>query len=301
MRTLLLTLLFLTPALQAQTLSVTAAATPGGYAGPLDAAPDPEGDFFYFTASGPGGASVFKVAAAGGPLTAIAAGAPLVSPVGLVVSGDGARVYVADPRAYAAPGRVGQVFVIAANGGAVRTLPAAAGLQARVLDVVSEGGQDVLFFAGRNGLGQPAIYRLAVGEAQAAPLFQGAPLVEPGGIVVSRGGDVYIADQGDHPFGGAVYRLRDGALTTVVESMRAGDPAGIALTLDESALLVSALQTHRRRAQVLVVDLATLETQAVTAVVGQHPAAGGLHRARLRDVFAWADSEPPGVVYRVRK
>ena len=301
MNRLFLTFLLMLPALSAQTLSVTPAATPGDYASPLDAAPDPQGNFFYYTAAGPAGASVFKVAASGGPVTALAAGAPLVNPVGVVVSPDGARVYVADTRAYAAPGRVGQIFVIDTNSGAVRTLPAVAGLQARALDIVSEGGRDVLFLAGRNGLGQPAIYRLVVGDEQAAPLHQGAPLVEPGGIAVSSGGDVYVADRGDHPFAGAVYRLRDRAMTVLVESMRAGDPAGIALTGDESTLLVSALQSHRKRAQVLLVDLATLETQSVTAVVGQHPAAGGLHRARLVDVFAWADSEPPGVIYRVRK
>ena len=80
-----------------------------------------------------------------------------------------------------------------------------------------------------------------------------------------------------------------------------GDPAGIALTLDESLLLVSALETNRDSSMVLVIDLATLRLGVVNQVIGANIGSGGLHRAQGRNLLAWCGVTVGGggIVYRV--
>ncbi|MFN7926040.1 MAG: hypothetical protein U0Q16_38435 [Bryobacteraceae bacterium] len=285
-------------AASAQEISATLASQSGDFARPLDATPDPDGSAIYFTAIGPNGPGVFRVAAVGGPVTAIATGAPFVDPAGISISNDGRFLYVADSHAWAGRGRLGQIFVLPVSGGAVQTLHGAEGRAPRGLEVTSD---DNVFFTGIDpATRRRGVYRVPVAGADAASVvFEGAPLVAPDGIAVSRNGTVYFTERGGAS--ASVCKIERGAVSTVVEFIRAGDPAGIALSLDESALLVSTLQPYRNRAQVLLVDLATLEPRASTNGIGQNPSAGGLHRARNAAVFAWADTLGGGTggVYRV--
>ena len=99
-----------------------------------------------------------------------------------------------------------------------------------------------------------------------------------------------------------MYKIASGNISRIVETIRAGSPVGIALSLNESRLLVSTLQPTRTRAQVLVVDLATLETSPMTAGIGQNIGAGGIHRAKLSEVYAWAGiskTPPHGPIYKI--
>lgn len=74
---------------------------------------------------------------------------------------------------------------------------------------------------------------------------------------------------------------------------------GIALTLDESKLLISSLKRGTGTAQVLIVDIATGATSTFDDVIGVNDHAGGLHRARAAVPFGGADVQRPGRVYRV--
>src|SRR5438094_367407 len=82
----------------------------------------------------------------------------------------------------------------------------------------------------------------AAGQNILQVLALGAPLVAPDGVAVNTGGDAFISDKGAAEADGALFILNQGdaTLTPFVTGLDVGDPAGIALTLDESTLLVSA-------------------------------------------------------------
>jgi DNA-binding beta-propeller fold protein YncE len=278
-----------------------------------DTTPDPDGNTFYFTAIGPSGAGVYRVPASGGVATTVFAGPPFVDPIGIAISGDGRTLYVADPLAYAGSRRTGVVFALPALGGRPVAVRGSEGRGPRGVDV--DPSRDSLVFTARGrvdfgaeGKGTifgraldpqgAAVYRLPAEGADApGVVYQGPAIAQPDSLVVARDGAVYVTDRGGRSQFGRVVRIAGGEVSTVVELFRPGTPAGVALTLDESTLLVSSLQPYRDRAQVLVVRLDTLETHAETRVVGANEQAGGLHRARNTGVFGWAGRT--NNVYRV--
>lgn len=279
-----------------QDLGATVASQSGDFAGPIDATPNSDGTTFFFTAIGPNGPGVFRVPSTGGPATVVVAGAPFVSPAGISISSDGRQIYVADPLAWAGGGRQGQIFVVPSGGGTPRPLRGAEGRGPRGIELVAEGGQDAVYFTGYDPANRtPGIYKIPAADAAAATVvFEGAPIVEPEGVAVGRSGAVYITDRAAK----TVFKIESGAIFTVVDIIRPGHPAGIAISLDESHLLVSTRQPYRNRAQVLVVDLSTMEISASTDVVGNNPDAGGLHRARNIALYAWCGA-PMGPVFKI--
>lgn len=286
-------------------LSVEATTQPGNFHTPLDSTPDPLGNFIYFVAIGKHGPGVFRVAAAANsPVVEIAAGYPLVAPTGIAFSSDGLTIYITDAQAWSDDGVSGQIFALPANGGTPLPLPGAAGTKPRNLDVIGENGRDVIYYSGQEPRRlRPAIFKLAINAPNTLRIVaQGAPLVAPDGIAVTRTGIVYVADRASAGYGrGNVFRLNGRSIRPITSAVQMGNPAGIALTLDDSTLLVS---SHQRNGydQVLVVDLRTLRTQVFTDVVGENLDAGGLHRAHDRDIYSWIDSTSggQGTVYLVR-
>jgi sugar lactone lactonase YvrE len=264
---------------------------------PLDAAPSPDGSSIYFTTRGSSGVGVFRVPAAGGTPEPVRVGSPFVNPVGIATSSDGTQLYIADMQASAN----GVIFSLPAAGGDAAPLTGSEGRAPRGLDVRQQGGQDMLYFTGITPTGgQPAIYSLAASGGTATLLASGAPLIDPDGIVVTGGGTAYVSDHTGAGGQGRVVKVEGGAVTTVVDTVRLGRPAGVALTLNEGLLLVSSLQADRDNDQVLLVDLASHQSGIVTKVVGENiGSSGGLHRARNTNTFAWADVQRPGRIYRV--
>ena len=220
------------------------------------------------------------------------------------MSSDDQHIYVADPQAAGADGKVGQIFVIPTAGGPAVALAGTAGTAPRIIDVATEGGQDMLYFTGSDPSdGQIGVFKLpAAGAGTPTIVAKGAPLVEPEGVTVTRAGVAYVTDRSAAGAGfGSVFKIAGGTATKIVERVRVGRPAGLALTQDDGVLLVSALQPDRPSDQVLLVKLDTLQTGAVTKVIGENQQAGGVHRARNRNVFAWSDltSGGQGKVYRI--
>lgn len=130
-------------------------------------------------------------------------------------------------------------------------------------------------------------------------MLKGAPLRHPDAVAISRRGTIYVTDRGSG-------RARDGRVLRIgrqvrqiASDIRLGDPAGLALTRDDSTLLVSSLHPARRSAQVLLVDTTTLATSVFNDTIGQNRSAGGLHRGLATDVMAWADVSRSGKVYRL--
>jgi sugar lactone lactonase YvrE len=263
-----------------------------------DSTPDPGATGIYFTAIGPTGPGVFRVPAAGGAASVVFTGAPFVDPTGIAISNDGQTLYVADPKAYAGPRRLGSIFALSVTGQRPLPVDGAQGWAAHGLDL-SPGG-DVLYFTGRSPeTRNRGVYRLpATGAPAPETLLEDDAIGVPDSVTASRAGVLYFTSRREDSGHGGVYRLERRAVTRIVDLIRPGAPAGLALTMDESALLVSSLQPYRNRAQVLVVNLDSLEIRAETRVIGVNSHPGGLHRARNSDLFSWIDRT--NNVYRVR-
>lgn len=289
---------------------------------PLDATPDPDGNQFYFTALNSQGAGVFRVPAAGGDVTTLTVGAPLVAPVGLVVSTDGQTLYVADTSAVVSTTQTiaamtaltntGAIFSLPSNGGLPTLVPGTAHTAPRGLTLVKENNVDMIYFTGvAPEDGQPAVMKIPASGGTLTIFEKGGELVTPTGIAVSQNGSVYIADQAASGDGlGTLFRFkphthegRSSHREIIAEHVRMGSPAGITLTFDESLLLVSTLETNARTSQVLVFNTTTHDQGIVNKIVGVNTASGGLHRAHNNNVMVWcgvtAGTAGQGIIYRI--
>jgi sugar lactone lactonase YvrE len=254
---------------------------------PLDAVPGRDGAT-YFTADGPTGPGVFLAAGGGAAPRALAVGRPFRRPVGIALSPDAATLYVADAAA-------DTVFTLPAGGGTPVPLAGTSGLLPRGL----EAKGDQLYLTGIDPQSAtPAVLALPAGGGQARVLATGLAL--PDGIAVADDGTVFVTDR----FGGRVLRVAGGtatALKGVADDVVLGQPAGLAMSADGAALLVSSLDGPKGTAQVLIVDIASGTTRVFDDVIGKNHGAGGLHRSADGSAYAWADSTAAarGGVYRL--
>ena len=97
--------------------------------------------------------------------------------------------------------------------------------------------------------------------------------------------------------------LADGRTEVVVDGLAVGHPAGIALTVDEKTILVSAFDPAAGTDVVYTVDAASHAVGTFTDKIGAFTESAGLHRARNADVFAWVDSSAnqTGTVYALSR
>ncbi|HEX3769554.1 MAG TPA: hypothetical protein VHV30_01760 [Polyangiaceae bacterium] len=256
-------------------------------ASPYDAAPTADGRTIYFTATGSQGPGVYR-AAPGGPPAVVFAGAPLAFPFAVAVADGAGKVFVADPGAEPSDGVTGGVYAIPLAGGAPALVAGSAGFIAAGLAVAS----NKLYVAGVSADGVPGLYAADVAGGALAAVASGAPFLDPSGIAVKSPGEIYVADDG----GGSARVLRvSGASTSVlVSDIAVGYPAGIALSPDETALFVSALDARGAGDAVLRVALATGHVDSTTAGIDQFVDPAGLHRASDAPVYAWADTTANG-------
>lgn len=272
------------PPVSAQALDVKELPAGGAvFQQPVDATPNPDGSMVYFLATTESGEpGVFRVPAAGGPVTLIYSGAPLTAPHAIVFSSDGSVVYIADPVAG------GVVFALPSLGGTPSPLVASVRTGARVLDLVSVNGIDQLYIGGLDPQsGEAAVFRMNPAGSDLETLYTGGPLTVVDGLAATSAGEVYIAaPASERDANGRVLRLRGGAVETVIEAVHLGSPAGIALTLDESRVIVSSLAADGT-SQVAILDVVSGAVSTANDVIGVNQDSGGLHRALQRDWFAW--------------
>jgi len=297
--------------------AIEPSAQAGVFNTPLDATPDPDGATIYFTAQSAHGAGVFSVPATGGTVVSITVGAPLTVPFGLAMSTNGQTIYVADPSATVTNARLtagsanqalgatqGAIFSVAAAGGTPQAIAGTAGTGPRGLEVAQENGADVIYFTGINpGDGAPALMKIPASGGPLHIIAKGAPFVHPVGVAIAKDGTVFVTDDAasDNELG-SVFQVKNGQVTTLADRVRLGKPAGVALTLDESLLLVSALDVTFGTSQVLVINLTTQAQGIVNKSIGVNHASGGLHRAHNRNFMAWCGVTAGGgggLVYRV--
>jgi hypothetical protein len=182
-------------------------------------------------------------------------------------------VYVADPGA-AAPDGSGQIFAVSATGGGPNALPGAAGTAPRGLASVVENGEDVLDYTGQDPTDQqPAVFRLSTTPNSVRSIVvKGSPLVTPDALTISRTGTIYVTDDAAAgPGCGKVFTIASRTVSTLIDRARLGAPAGIALTFDETHLLVSAERSDPDRSdEVLIVSLNSHAITSATKVVSQN-------------------------------
>jgi len=283
---------------------IQAAANDGAIRAPLDATPSPEGKRVYYTAfkrgdDGEDVPGVFGVAAdGGGTIDTLAAGGPLATPVGIAVSLDGTRLFVADVAAGSAAR--GAVLTLPSAGGDAVPVSGTEGYAPKGLAIAKRDGQEYLYFTGHDPESEAAgLFRVAADGGVVTTLASGAPLNDPSGVAISAKGDAYVVEAAVDSHAARVLRWKDGKLQGFLEDIAIGFPAGITLTRDDATLLVSGLDPNTKHDVVYSVNVANGELSRLTKTIGAFSEPAGLHRAHEADVFAWADSEAnaSGTVY----
>lgn len=263
---------------------------------PYDAAPSPDGSVIFYTALGSDEEthSLWSVPFDGGNATELATG--FAAPLGIAVSPTEEIVYVGD----SGDERVdeselgnedlgtGALFTVPFTGGQATRIASCDGFSIRAMEINDD--EDTLWFTGKDPAdGAPAVMQLDLDAETVTVVAKGTPLADPSGITTD-GDTAYLVDTSASPDGNAaVMKVIDGEVTALAGGIRAGMPAGIALNGDRTALFVSSLD-EENNAQVTVVDIATGATSTVNEGLEGNDEAGGLHRARDKEAFAWGGS-----------
>lgn len=227
----------------------------------------------------------------------------LVNPVDIDVSLDEKTLFVAD---FAGGlGGFGAIASVPVNGGSATF--AAEGFLPRSVTVAPGG--EVLFSGVDPASHQPGVFKLD--GSTVTPVFTGAPLLDPSGIAAFGDGRVLVADTGAFDAGngpvltsqGSIILIQDGQASLFASGFATGFPAGIALSLDESTLVVSA-EGRDRSDTLLLVDVTNpgAAPKAVTASFSAFKdAAAGLKRAHTEDTFTFASlaANGGGTVFRL--
>lgn len=265
--------------------SVTRATAPGQLTDLSSSVPDATDQFIYFVAKGPNGAGVFKVPSIGGLPTEVTAGSPFIQPTDIVLTTDNQTVVVADPAA-------SSIFQVAITGGQATAIPETFQTNPVALDLKSESGTDAIYYCGTTN-GRKAIFKKT--PSGLTVLYSGTPLNSPTGIVVANDGAIYIADEG------TVHRLSGGTITQLATGLDMGSPAGITLTPDQKAVVVSS-KSNAGKAQADIISLTTGARSVFNNGIGANSAPAGLHGARnasgFTGLYSWADRA--GGIYRLK-
>jgi DNA-binding beta-propeller fold protein YncE len=273
---------------------------------PMDATPSPDGKRVYYTAlqrgeSGENIPGVFSASARGGAIETLAVGGLLEAPVGISISLDGERIFVADS---AADGdQSGAILTLPSSGGSAEILAGTAGYVPSGLVVAQVKGEERLYFTGReSSTGRAGLFRVAPGGGAVQALAPHAPFGDPAGVAVATDGTAYVVDALSEEGSARLVRVRGDDVEVVRDHLGVGFPAGVAVTQDASTVLVSAIDPKRQRDVVYVLNAANGKTSILSRPFRDFNEAAGLHRAHEKNVFAWADSEAngSGTVYVVK-
>lgn len=264
-----------------------------GFTSPTDAVASLDGREFYFVAwDTEKQPAVFATMARGGSSAVkLAAGEPLESPLGLVLSCDGKTLYIAD-----IGGDAGAVLSVATSGGTPTDLA--------VTGIVRPGGLAIgpdcktLFATGRTDDGAPALFEIAMTGGAAMPVWIGEPLMSPTGLHVDSDGVAWVMDHraaGANGEGVLFAIPQDGsAATEVISDLRMGTFGGVSLTAGGGVAVMPTLDAEGR-GQLTSVEIASGMMQQLATPDLVDPA--GLRTARNAGVFAVVDSEG-GAIYR---
>lgn len=265
---------------------ITVATAASGLDSPIDATPDPMGTTIFFIATTNGEKAVFSVPAAGGQVTALYSGSPLIDPRGISTSSDGKTLYIADPAA-GSDGK-GGILSMPSSGDIPVVVKGSEGTRPNALDVMQMGMSDEIYFTGADSMGEPAVHKLAAGGGTAETILAGAPLLKPGGIAVATDGTLYVTDsQAGMGEPGRLFKVTNGKVASLGPDLTPGDPPGVVVTLDDAKVLVSSL-SMMSTSEVTIINSTSGTATTFNDVIGSNTVSGGIHRARYKDSYAWA-------------
>jgi sugar lactone lactonase YvrE len=274
---------------------------------PMDATPSPDGERVYYTALqrgefGENIPGVFSANTSGGGIETLALGGLLEAPVGISISLDGERLFVADSAS--GDGREsGAILSLPSKGGAAEIVAGTAGYVPSGLVIARVLGEERLYFTGReSSTARAGLFRVAPEGGAVQALAPDAEFGDPSGVAVAADGTAYVVDALTKQGSARLLRVRGDDAEVVRDQIGVGFPAGVAVTQDASTVLVSAIDPKRNRDVVYVVNAATGKVSILSKPFRDFTEAAGLHRAHDKNVFAWADSEANeyGTVYRVK-
>jgi sugar lactone lactonase YvrE len=265
----------------------------GGFTSPMDAVASLDGKEFYFSAFDDAKQpALFKTkSTAGAAAEVLAAGDPLESPHGLVLSCDGKTLFAAD-----IGGDAGAIYSISTAGGTLADLGVTGMLRPAALAM----GPDckTLFITGRTNDWMPALFKMPLTGGEASPVWIGEPLASPTGLHVDDDGVAWVMD---HRAAGAdgegvLFAIpSDGsAANEVVSDLKMGTLGGVSLTAGGGVAVMPTLDADGH-GQLTSVEIASGEKKQLATPDIIDPA--GLRTARRAAVFAVVDSEG-GAIYR---
>lgn len=181
-------------------------------------------------------------------------------------------------------------------------LSASVGYAPTALDLVGSAGAETLYFSGIDPTtSQPGVFKMPLSDTLPEAVAVGFADQIATGLVVAADGTVYAAVPEDNGLG-SLFVISEGVATKIATDIVLGTPAGLALTPDDSTVMVSSLSAVGGTSQVVLVDRASGATSIFNDVIGANVGSGGLHRARATPtIYAWCGvtTGGGGQVYKV--
>ena len=212
-------------------------------------------------------------------------------PVGLVLSCDGATLYIADMGSDA-----GSILAMPVGGGAVAPL-AVTGIE-RPGGLAMGPDCNTIYATGRTAAWAPALFAIPVDGGAAREVYVGAPLVSPTGMHIDSDSVSWVMDNRAHGAGGegVLFAIpADGsAANEVASGLRMGSPGGVSL-VSIGGTAVMPTRDADGNAQLTAVHTKTGETTQLAAPDMIDPA--GIRTSRDTAVMAVVDAEA-GTIFR---
>lgn len=270
--------------------------TSGGFEGPMDVVSSPDGKTFYFTAhdttgavEGDSSAAIYKVNAAGGTPEILAGGTPLEDPSGMVISCDGATLYVADLGTQSAEADAEQspIYTARTSGGALATFSATGVGEAAGLAMSTDCS--TVYVSGYKPDGTPAVFTVPVAGGAATVLKEGSPLQSPSGIHVDADNVAWVMDHQDAELGGALFAITvTGEATVVASNLSISEPAGVSLVAG-GRIAVIPVRDLDGASQLMTIDTVSGDETIVEVPEMIEPA--GIRTATQAAVMAVVDAD----------
>jgi DNA-binding beta-propeller fold protein YncE len=281
--------------------------TADGFDSPMDAVASPDGSAFYFSAHMAGAdattessAAIYKVASAGGSPEILYVGAPLEDPTGLLVSCDGNTLYIADAGVRAGDADLelsdpaSPVYAFDLASATLTALPVAGIAESASLAIGPDC--ETIYVTGFGDDGSPTLFTTTLDGAAATVAYAGAPLTSPSGVYVDVDRVAWVMDhQADNMLGGALFAIKDGQATVVVDQLTLSEPAGVSLVAGGETAIIPT-RDEDGNGQLLHVNTRTGDSGVVASDM-LNPA--GIRTAREAAVMAVVDSDGDAI-YRAQ-
>lgn len=281
-----------------------------GFESPLDAVASPDGATFYFSAtasaedveSEDSRATIYSVPSAGGDAEVLYQGAPLREPTGLLMSCDGATLYIADIGFTAgdeAPedddNPPATIYTLDVASGALTALEAAGIGEAASLALAKDC--ETLYATGYTPDRIPAVFSLPPEGGTASVIKSGDPLVSPSGVYIDANKVLWVMDhQPNEGMNGKLFAItQDGETTEVIAELRLSEPAGVSL-VSGGVIAVIPTRDENDVSQLITVNTENNESTTISAPEIVEPS--GIRAAINAPVMVLVDADGHAI-YRV--